>query len=140
ELWAEMGMRMRSGPVSALLDRQGERAALDGLLDDVRAGRGGGGGGGGGAGGGGGGGAGGGGGGGGGVRGGRGAGGGRERGGGRGGRNRRWSGRSPACTSCVRRCWIGWRACRVRSAPRWGSRSGCGRGVRRTGFWSGWRC
>jgi len=31
---------MRSEPVSALLDRQRERAALDGLLDDVRAGRG----------------------------------------------------------------------------------------------------
>ena len=27
-----------------------------------------------------------------------------------------------------------------RSATRWGSRSGCGRGVRRTGSWSGWRC
>src|SRR6516225_11478979 len=35
-----MGMRARSEPMSALLDRQQERAALDGLLGDVRSGRG----------------------------------------------------------------------------------------------------
>ena len=29
---------------------------------------------------------------------------------------------------------------RFRSATRWGSRSACGRGARRTGSWSGWRC
>ena len=34
-LWAVMGVRMRSEPVSALLDREAERAALDGLLDLV---------------------------------------------------------------------------------------------------------
>ena len=33
-------MRARSEPMSALLDRQRERAALDGLLGDLRAGRG----------------------------------------------------------------------------------------------------
>jgi DNA-binding CsgD family transcriptional regulator len=37
---AEMGMRTRSEPVPALLDREGERAALDGLLGDLRSGRG----------------------------------------------------------------------------------------------------
>src|SRR5690348_7036751 len=37
---AEMGMRTRSEPVPALLDRKGERAALDGLLGDLRSGRG----------------------------------------------------------------------------------------------------
>src|SRR5216683_3511542 len=35
-----MGMRTRSEPTPALLDRQRERAALDGLLGDLRAGRG----------------------------------------------------------------------------------------------------
>src|SRR5260370_37532744 len=35
-----MGMRTRSEPVPALLDREAERAALDALLGDVRAGRG----------------------------------------------------------------------------------------------------
>src|SRR5580704_11079372 len=35
-----MGMRTRSEPVPALLDREAERAALDGLLGDLRAGRG----------------------------------------------------------------------------------------------------
>jgi DNA-binding CsgD family transcriptional regulator len=35
-----MGMRTRSEPVPALLDRQRERAALDGLLEDLRSGRG----------------------------------------------------------------------------------------------------
>src|SRR5690348_16702588 len=35
-----MGMRTRSEPAPALLNRQRERAALDGLLGDVRAGRG----------------------------------------------------------------------------------------------------
>jgi DNA-binding CsgD family transcriptional regulator len=35
-----MGMRTRFEPVPALLDREGERAALDGLLGDVRSGRG----------------------------------------------------------------------------------------------------
>ena len=34
-LWAVMGVRMRSEPVPALLDREAERAALDGLLDYV---------------------------------------------------------------------------------------------------------
>src|SRR5215472_2974797 len=33
-------MRTRPEPISALLDRQRERAALDGLLEDLRAGRG----------------------------------------------------------------------------------------------------
>src|SRR5260370_1399746 len=33
-----MGMRTRSEPVPALLDREAERAALDGLLGDLRAG------------------------------------------------------------------------------------------------------
>jgi DNA-binding CsgD family transcriptional regulator len=33
-------MRMRSEPVPALLDREAERAALDGLLEDLRSGRG----------------------------------------------------------------------------------------------------
>ncbi len=36
----EMGMRGGSEPVPELLDRQGERAALDGLLEDLRSGRG----------------------------------------------------------------------------------------------------
>src|SRR5271169_2030173 len=35
-----LGMRMRSEPVPALLDREAERAALDGLLEDLRSGRG----------------------------------------------------------------------------------------------------
>ena len=35
-----MGVRMRSEPVPALLDREAERAALDGLLGDLRSGRG----------------------------------------------------------------------------------------------------
>ena len=39
-LWAVMGVRMRSEPVPALLDREAERAALDGLLGDLRSGRG----------------------------------------------------------------------------------------------------
>ena len=43
------------------------------------------------------------------------------------------------CICCARRCWAGWRVFRVRSATRWGSRSGCGRGARRTVSWSGWR-
>jgi len=37
---AVVGMRMRSEPVQKLLDRQRERAALDGLLGDLRSGRG----------------------------------------------------------------------------------------------------
>ena len=37
---AEMGMRTRSEPMPALLDREAERAALDGLLGDLRSGRG----------------------------------------------------------------------------------------------------
>ena len=37
---AEMGMRGRSEPVPVLLDREAERAALDGLLEDLRSGRG----------------------------------------------------------------------------------------------------
>ena len=37
-MWVEMGMRTRSEPT--LLDREAERAALDSLLEDVRAGRG----------------------------------------------------------------------------------------------------
>jgi DNA-binding CsgD family transcriptional regulator len=36
----EMGMRTRSEPAPALLDREAERAALDGLLGDLRSGRG----------------------------------------------------------------------------------------------------
>ena len=39
-LQAEMGMRTRSEPTSALLNREMERAALDSLLEDVRSGRG----------------------------------------------------------------------------------------------------
>ena len=39
-MWAEMGMRARSELMSALLDRQQERAVLDGLLGDLRSGRG----------------------------------------------------------------------------------------------------
>src|SRR5689334_11130670 len=38
--WGEMSMSTRSEPMPELLDRQRERAALDGLLGDVRAGRG----------------------------------------------------------------------------------------------------
>ena len=37
---AEMGMRTRPEPKPALLDREAERAALDGLLRDLRSGRG----------------------------------------------------------------------------------------------------
>ena len=37
--------------------------------------------------------------------------------------SRRWSWRSPACSSCARRCWTSWTACRSRSAMRWASRS-----------------
>jgi AAA ATPase domain len=40
DLWAVMGMRTRSEPTPALLNRQRERAALDGLLGDLRSGRG----------------------------------------------------------------------------------------------------
>src|SRR6185312_8005622 len=40
ELRAEMGMTTRSEPVPALLDRQGERAVFDGLLQGLRSGRG----------------------------------------------------------------------------------------------------
>jgi hypothetical protein len=36
----EMGMRGRSEPVPELLDREAERVALDGLLEDLRSGRG----------------------------------------------------------------------------------------------------
>jgi DNA-binding CsgD family transcriptional regulator len=39
-LWAEVGMRMRFEPTPKLLDREAERAALDGLLADLRSGRG----------------------------------------------------------------------------------------------------
>jgi DNA-binding CsgD family transcriptional regulator len=39
-LWAEVGMRMRFEPTPELLDREAERAALDGLLGDLRSGRG----------------------------------------------------------------------------------------------------
>jgi hypothetical protein len=39
-LRAEMGMRTRPEPAPALLNRQQERAELDGLLGDVRSGRG----------------------------------------------------------------------------------------------------
>ena len=38
--WAVMGVRTRSEPVPALVDRQRERAALDGLVQDLRSGRG----------------------------------------------------------------------------------------------------
>src|SRR6516165_11121942 len=38
--WAVMGMRTRSEPTLSLVNRQRERAALDGLLGDLRAGRG----------------------------------------------------------------------------------------------------
>src|SRR6185312_13638235 len=37
-LRAEMGMGTRSEPVPTLLDREAERAALDGLLEDLRSG------------------------------------------------------------------------------------------------------
>src|ERR1700722_17106377 len=37
---AEMGMRRRSEPMPVLLDREAERATLDGLLEDLRSGRG----------------------------------------------------------------------------------------------------
>jgi hypothetical protein len=47
---------------------------------------------------------------------------------------------SRGCICCARRCWTGWTGCRVRSATRWESRSGCGRARRRTGSWSGWPC
>ena len=36
----------------------------------------------------------------------------------------RWSSRSPACTSCARRCSIGSSGCRARSATRSARRSG----------------
>jgi AAA ATPase domain len=39
-LWAEMGMRTRFEPAPELLGRQRERTALDGLLGDLRSGRG----------------------------------------------------------------------------------------------------
>src|SRR5215475_1423019 len=38
--WAVMGVRTRSEPALSLVDRQRERAALDGLLGDLRSGRG----------------------------------------------------------------------------------------------------
>src|SRR6516225_554323 len=38
--WRERDMRTRSEPVPPLVDRQRERAALDGLLGDLRSGRG----------------------------------------------------------------------------------------------------
>jgi len=37
--WGVMGMRTRSEPTLSLLNRQRERAALDGLLGDLRSGR-----------------------------------------------------------------------------------------------------
>ena len=40
EMRAEMGMRRRSEPMPVLLDREAERATLDGLLEDLRSGRG----------------------------------------------------------------------------------------------------
>ena len=40
EMRAEMGMRRRSEPMPVLLDREAERATLDGLLTDLRSGRG----------------------------------------------------------------------------------------------------
>jgi AAA ATPase domain len=39
-VWAERGMRTRSEPGPTLLNREAERAALDGLLEDLRSGRG----------------------------------------------------------------------------------------------------
>jgi DNA-binding CsgD family transcriptional regulator len=39
-VWAERGMRTRSEPGPTLLNREAERAALDGLLGDLRSGRG----------------------------------------------------------------------------------------------------
>jgi AAA ATPase domain len=39
-VWAERGMRTRSEPGPMLLNRETERAALDGLLEDLRSGRG----------------------------------------------------------------------------------------------------
>jgi DNA-binding CsgD family transcriptional regulator len=39
-VWAERGMRTRSEPGPTLLNREAERAALDGLLKDLRSGRG----------------------------------------------------------------------------------------------------
>src|SRR6516165_3933363 len=38
--WAVMGVRARSEPAMSLVDRQRERAALDGLVQDLRSGRG----------------------------------------------------------------------------------------------------
>ena len=34
-----------------------------------------------------------------------------------------WSWRSLPFSSCARRCWTSWRACRTRSVMRWASRS-----------------
>ena len=45
-----------------------------------------------------------------------------------------------SCISCARRCWIAWGGFPRRSVTRWRSRSGCVRGRRRIGSWSGWRC
>src|SRR5499427_5025791 len=110
---AVVDMHPRSEPAPALVDRQREREALDSLVQDLRSGRGralv--------------------------VRGEAGVGksalleyaAGARRICGRPGPpgwNQRWSWRSPACTSCARRCWTGWRTCRPRSATRWGPRSG----------------
>ncbi len=44
------------------------------------------------------------------------------------------------CSSCARRCSIAWTGCLPLSRMRSGWRSGCVRGTRRIGFWSGWRC
>ena len=125
---AVMGVRTRSEPAPALVDRQRERAALDGLLGDLRSGRGralv--------------------------VRG--------EAGVGKSALLEYAAGAAPdlrlvravgvesemelafaAFISCARPCSLTWSGFRPRSATRWGSRSGCGRGPRRTGSWSGWR-
>jgi hypothetical protein len=124
-----MGMRGGSELVPELLDRQGERAALDGLLEDLRSGRGrvlv--------------------------VRG--------ETGVGKSALLDYLAGkaagmrvaRAAGVESEMELAFAGvhqlcaplldrWSGFRVRSATRWGSRSGCGRGRRRTVLWSGWRC
>ena len=51
--------------------------------------------------------------------------------------SQRWSWRSRRCSSCARRCWIGWTGFPPRSGTRSGWRSGCVRATRRIGFWSG---
>jgi len=53
--------------------------------------------------------------------------------------SQRWNSRSRPCSSCARRCSIGWSDSLAPSRTRSGWRSGFGRGTRRIGFWWGWR-